>query len=278
MSALPIRPMLAVTADYPVTWSPAGFWVQPKFDGIRCLIDPVAGPVTRTGQPIANTTVREMLSDAALIGLDGELTAPGGLEAAQSAFTGSRPPPDGWRFTAFDDLTAFGQPFSARQARLRRRGEAFPAFALASPGRLATAADELPDVFAALLDDHRRQDPATHLDGFCLRAADRAYHEGKASAWRGELIKLKPMDEAEAIILDVSARSDDGAAVGAVQVRLGSLVFWTPLALDRSTLQAMWSDQAALVGSAVTLRWWGTTARGLPRHAVAVAIRRDLPA
>lgn len=276
MSALPIRPMLAVTADYPVAWSPAGFWVQPKFDGIRCLIDPVAGPVTRTGQPIASTAVRELLSDPALIGLDGELTAPGGLQAAQSAFTGSGPPPAGWRFTAFDDLTAFGQPFSARQARLRRRAQAFPVFALASPARLAFAADDLPGVFAALLDDHRRQDPATQLDGFCLRAADRAYHEGKASAWRGELIKLKPMDEAEAVILDVTARSDDRAAVGAFQVRLGTLVFWTPVALDRAALQAMWSDRSALIGAAVTLRWWGTTARGLPRHAVAVALRRDI--
>ena len=276
MTTQQIRPMLAVTAAYPLPWGPPGFWIQPKFDGFRCMVDPVAGPVTRTGAPIKNRHVREALSDPALIGLDGELTAPGGLEAAQSAFSADRPPPPGWRFTAFDDLTAFSRPFSDRLARLRRRGEGLPPWARVSPARLARGPDDLTATYAALLDDHDRQDPTTDLDGFCLRRADRPYHEGKASAVRGELFKVKPMSEGEAILLDVAGRGDDPHAIGAVQVRHCGRAFWAPFGMPRDLARALWRDRDGLPGAAVTLRSWGTTGHDLPRHAVAVAIRRDL--
>ena len=71
------RPMLAATVkvgdfnnvEWPVLASP-------KIDGIRCLIHPTLGPVTRTFKPIPNVYIRTMLERIAKGSyLDGELVA-----------------------------------------------------------------------------------------------------------------------------------------------------------------------------------------------------------
>lgn len=271
---LPVRPMLAVTAPT-LKWPRSGFWVQPKFDGVGCLIDPALGPVTLSGQPIPCPAVRDALSHRALIGLHGELTAPGGLEAAQSAFMGSGQPPADWRFTAFDDLTAFSRPFEQRLARLRSKDDRLPDFALISPARHAATAAEAPEAFAAVVADQTAQDGRRHLDGLILRSPEQPYREGRASAYRGEAIKLKPSDEGEAEVLDVSARRDDQTAVGALQVRSAAGAVWVPAALPRDAARALWAERDSLPGRPATLRWWGLTSRGGLRNAIAVSIRRD---
>jgi len=265
--------MLAVTAPH-LRWPKGGLWVQPKFDGVRCVIDPVAGPMLRSGAPVPCPAVREALSDPRLIGLDGELTAPGGLESAQSAFMGQAAPPQGWRFTAFDDLKAFSRPFSARLASLQRRADRLPTFASISPTRFAATAALAVDVFAAVAGE--ALDTGRALDGLILRSPLHPYREGMASVFRAELVKIKPMDEGEAAILDVSARRDDPAALGAVQLAHGAGRTWAPVAMPRALARALWSDRDGLPGRPAVVRWWGMTSRGAPRNAVAVAIRRDL--
>lgn len=274
MTTVPIRPMLAVTADYLAAWPAEGFWVQPKFDGLRCIVDPDRGPCLRSGEPIPNPFVREALQDPAVLGLDGELCAPGGLEAAQRAFTGASPPPEGWRFHAFDDLAAYSSPFETRLARLRRRR--LPPWATASPARRMLAPEDAAGAFAQVLADLRETEPATTVDGVVLRHPGRPYREGRASAARCEAIKVKPCDEAEARLADVRARDDAGDTLGAVQVHFGGRPLWAPAAMPRAQARDLWAERDQLEGQAVTLRWWGLTASGLPRHAIAVAVRRDL--
>ncbi|KKL60017.1 hypothetical protein LCGC14_2209470, partial [marine sediment metagenome] len=56
------RPMLAATVAYDdlekVEWP---VLCSPKIDGIRCLIHPELGPVTRSFKPLPNEHVRERL-------------------------------------------------------------------------------------------------------------------------------------------------------------------------------------------------------------------------
>ena len=271
----PVTPMLAITAPR-LTWPTGGMWVQPKFDGLRCIVDPVAGPMLRSGEPVPCPAVRAALADAALIGLDGELTAPGGLEAAQSAFTGQGAPPAGWRFTAFDDLTAFSQPFARRLEKLRSRAAGLPPFALISPARHAATAADAAEAFAAVVADHRAQDPARDLDGLILRNPRFAYREGRASAHRAELVKIKPMDEGETPILDVAARHDDPDALASVMIHAAGRDQWVPAGLPRAEARRLWSERDGVIGRPAVIRCWGRTGRGALRHAVAVAVRRDL--
>lgn len=269
-----IRPMQAVAAGA-LAWPSSGFWVQPKFDGLGCIIDPRHGPRLLSGAEIPCRAVREALGDSRLNGLHGELTAPGGLEAAQSGFMRDGAPPAGWRFTAFDDVTVMTRPFEARLANMRRREDALPAFALISPARFAARLGDAVAAFAEVVADHRRQEAARQLDGLILKSPLRRYHEGKASAFRGEALKLKPMNEGEAEILDVRARRDDPHALASVQVRRDGADLWAPMAIDRAQARSLWADRTGLIGRDAVLRWWGLTSSGRPRHAVAVALRRD---
>lgn len=271
----PISPMLAVTAAN-VRWTPDGFWAMPKYDGLRCIIDPTTGPVLRSGSPVPCPAVREALSDRRLIGLDGELTAPGGLEAAQSAFTGHAAPPPGWRFTAFDDLSAFSLPFSDRLARLRSKADNLPDFATVSPARFAAGPDDAPGVFADVVCDQLAQDPCRSLDGLILRSPAWPYREGKASAHRGELLKVKPMSEGEMPILDIAARSDDAGALGAVRLACAGRSVWAPVGMRRGDARLLWTCRDSLIDAPAVIRWWGRTTAGSLRNPVMVAIRRDL--
>ena len=49
------------------------FLASPKIDGIRCLVHPELGPVSRSFKPIRNDFIRETLKKPEYIGFDGEL-------------------------------------------------------------------------------------------------------------------------------------------------------------------------------------------------------------
>ncbi len=276
MTTVPIRPMLAVLASGPIAFPPQGLFVQPKFDGVRCLIDPDTGPRLRGGGAIPNPHLRATLEDHRLAGLDGEITAPGGLQPAQSMVSGHLPLPEGWRFTAFDDVCAFSSGFSHRLQALRRRADRLPDYARISPTLPVARLDDLPDAVAALVAESASSTVA--LDGVCMRHPDRPYREGKAAAFRQELLKLKPMDEGERTVLDVAARADDPDCLGALEVSDQGRRFWAPAAMPRAEGRRLWGARTDLIGSQATLRWWGRTTGGALRHATALAFRRDLAA
>lgn len=68
------RPMLSATLkddNRDQVWFP--LIGSPKLDGIRCLIHPEGGPVSRNYKPIPNDFMRGLLSLPSLVGFDGEL-------------------------------------------------------------------------------------------------------------------------------------------------------------------------------------------------------------
>lgn len=113
------KPMLAKdgepeTLEFPI-------WVQPKLDGIRISI--VDGrPVTRTLKDVPNKSVREMLSNPVLNGLDGEImvgdpTAEDAYRTTNSFVMAQDKVDEPWVFYIFDkwDLE---HPFTHRSSYL----------------------------------------------------------------------------------------------------------------------------------------------------------------
>lgn len=263
-----LKPMLAVTAD--LARVPFPCWSQEKHNGFRCIIDPEAGAVSREGRPISNPEARGLLSQAALWGLDGELTAPGGFEAAQAAFGGSEPLPAGWRYHVFDMVGA--SAFPERLATARRLVGSLGA------QDVVTISEPLRHRDRASFEAAYEATIAGGGEGRVTRADGWGYREGKASATRCELVKHKPTDESEGVILGVRPRADDPDAVGAVTLLAGGREFSAPVALTRAQATRLMTQQANLPGRLGTYRHSGFTADGAPWCAAFIGVRRDLAA
>lgn len=261
-----LKPMLAASATLDDLIFP--MFAQVKYDGVRCIVDPSAGPVTREGRPFSNPGLIAALRPDRLAGFDGELIAPGGFEAAQSAFLGSAPLPDGWRFVAFD-LAGSAAPFSERIAGLRRRAERDGrAEIMVAPTWRVESCAQAEAAFARGLSEGG--------EGAIFRADGWAYREGRGSLHRRDLLKVKASGETEAVVLDLYPRADDPAAVGVLRVDWRGRKLMVPAAMPRDLARRLWTRRDDLPGALASLRHCGQTAAGLPRGAVLVGLRRDL--
>ncbi|KQV66664.1 hypothetical protein [Caulobacter sp. Root343] len=269
MTTALFKAMQPVTAD--LSRLPLPAWSQEKHDGVGGLVDPVAGLVSKESRPIPNKEARDFLSQRALEGLHGELIAPGGFEAAQAVFMASSGLPPGWRFMVFD-LAGSGMPFIDRLNAAARMVDALGAqdvVCISRPRRIRSLAS---------VDDHLAEVVAAGGEGIVLHCGDWGYREGKASATRGESLKVKPTEEAEAEILEVRAREDDQDAAGSVTLKMGGRVFSAPVAMSRTLATRLLTLRANLPGQLGTVRYAGMTRDGAPRCAAFIGVRRDLAA
>ncbi|MEH0194598.1 hypothetical protein V7S57_02565 [Caulobacter sp. CCNWLY153] len=264
-----LKAMHPVSAD--LSCLPLPGFAQEKHDGVGGLVDPLAGLVSKTGQPIANKDARQLLSIPALWGLHGELTAPGGFEEAQSVFAASSGLPSGWRFMVFDHAGS-SAAFVDRLAMARRKVESLGAQDVVQivPARKVTTLAAVRDALEEVI--------SRNGEGLVLKCGPWGYREGKASSTRGEAVKVKPTDELEASILEVRARADDPEAAGSVLLDLGGQAFAAPVALSRAQAMRLMTQRASLPGRAGTIRFSGFTERGVPRCARFIGVRRDLAA
>lgn len=263
------KAMQPVTANLAALPLPA--WSQEKHDGVGAIVDPRAGLVSKEGHPIPNRAAREILGQRALWGAHGELIAPGGFEAAQSAFMGSGALPSGWRFMVHD-LAGSSIPFRDRLATAARMVSDLGAQDVVhiSPARSVRSLDAVQGHLAEVV--------ARGGEGLVLKCGTWGYREGKASAKRGEALKVKPIDETEAEILDVIARQDDESAAGSVTLRLGVRIFSAPVAMPRALASRLLTLKANLPGRLGTIRYSGKTRDGVPRCAAFIGVRLDLAA
>lgn len=97
------RPMLAATLKDPADIK-FPVLVSPKIDGIRCILHPVLGAITRTLKPIPNHFVRSILNPLSekYPWLDGELVC-GDFQGTQSAIMSHQGMPD-FKFLVFDKV------------------------------------------------------------------------------------------------------------------------------------------------------------------------------
>lgn len=264
---------------------------SPKIDGIRVLIHPDLGPVTRTLKPVRNRFVRDQLS-ALPAGVDGEVvcsspTHPRAMNLATRGVMRSDGEPR-FRFHAFDWVGPEG--FRERHARLAD---------LPRDGFVRVVAHTF--VFgprAARAFESARV--ASGYEGIMLRDPGGAYKYGRSTAAEQGLLKLKRFEDAEAEVVGVKElhsnanelqRDERGYAKrsshksGKVPMGvLGALVcraegfselFDVGTGFTALERERLWSRRQSLVGRVIKFKFQAAGMMDAPRFPTFLGIRED---
>jgi DNA ligase-1 len=255
-------PLMLASIHHPGLHLP-DYWVSEKLDGVRGRWDGQR-LISRGGLPIAAPAW--FTQGWPPYPLDGELwMGRGRFEATVSVVRAEIPNEAGWRqlrFMVFD-LPAHGGPFSARIQAMAT----LPA--LAPSGSLQVIAQHRVDNNKAL-QSLLRQTVQAGGEGLMLHRGDALYQAGRS----GDLLKLKPFDDAEAQVLGHEpGQGKYRGQTGALRVRTAD---GRRFKLGSGLSDAMRSDPPP-VGTWVTYRFRGLNASGLPRFANFLRVRTDMP-
>lgn len=242
----------------------SSYWVSEKLDGVRARWDGQA-LWTRAGHRIAAPPwfTRGWPPQP----LDGELWA-GRDRFEQASATVRRQLADAaaWhqlRFMVFD-LPAHPGPFEQRLAKLR-------ALLIPSPAPTLALIEQRRYADEAALRQRLQTVVAGGGEGLMLHHRDNRYRAGRSEG----LIKLKPWEDAEArVVAHLPGKGKYAGLLGALLVERPD---GTRFRLGSGFTDAERAAPPAL-GSQVTYRYNGLTARGLPRFARFLRVRNEEPA
>jgi DNA ligase-1 len=193
---LPSKPLLAFTVkDLSAVKFPV--MASPKLDGIRALIG-THGPVSRSLKPIPNHWIRGLLTDPALMGLDGEIMLrdpKATFRQVTSAVMSEDGRPD-FIFWAFDHVVNPFSPFSARFALAERTTEGYDKAHVDSVYH-----HHIYDL--ATLTAYEEECVAQGYEGIMVRDRNGVYKPGRSTTKEGILGKVKRYSDAEALVIGV---------------------------------------------------------------------------
>lgn len=296
---MPIKkPMLAATAHIPdlhekVQW-PA--LASPKIDGIRCIVHPDLGPVTRSFKPIPNEATRQCLMNfVGDIPLDGELVVigsdgrPADFNTTQSGIMTRGGSPD----VAFMVFDWFGEPEMAYEWRLQR---AITECRSLPEGIVPVYHTEMlsPDHFM----EYAAQCLTDGYEGAMLRSPLGPYKNGRSTLNQGWLLKYKEWHDAEGFVvgfderlhnanMDIkdnfgyakrSSHQENMVPMGT----LGALVLrtaWGELRVgtgfDDALRDHIWQNRESFTGQVATFKYQSFGLKEKPRFPVFKAFRQE---
>jgi len=265
------NPMLALAlAKVTLTQSMmANAYVQPKFDGHRCLITKQGGDIlayTRKGKPI--TTIPHILEDAYRWmqegdTLDGELYIHGmKLQSISSLIKAEQPDSRKLNYHWYDmvDRTRF---FDQRFATMR------DLHANCETKQIELVPTEKVTKMAEVY-DHFKKSRAAGLEGSMLRLSIAGYQDG---ARVSQLIKVKAREDGEVTVLGGRA-SSQGWAILRVDFNGKQFDISAPGSVPEKTEVLKNLDR--YIGKLLTIEYAMLTDDGIPFHAVATRWRDDL--
>jgi DNA ligase 1 len=192
-----VKPMLASAMDPKLVISESNpMMASPKLDGVRAMVQ--NGIVySRSLKPIPNWQVQDLFGREVYNGLDGELII--GSPCAQDTFkrtmsgvmTTTAKTPD-IKFHVFDNW-AMKEPYKDRYAYVRALLEARSDYAVAVYQEKVNS--------DKWLDAHHAHNLYLGYEGTMVRSPDALYKHGRATAASHDLMKLKEIVDAEAIII-----------------------------------------------------------------------------
>jgi DNA ligase len=253
-------PQLLLAKVWDSSINPTGWWMSEKYDGLRGYWDG-RKLWTRQGNLIhaPDYFLAELPRD---IALDGELWIGYGKFEETVGAVRSETPDDRWKrvhFMVFDAPQAKGT-FEERMQFLRA--------ALPKPnGFVRIVAQERCQGVAHLLTE---RDRVVKLggEGLMLRQPGSAYEQGRSAT----LLKVKPYDDAEAtVIAHEVGKGKYAGKLGALRVRTDD---GREFSIGSGLTDAE-RESPPPVGTVITYRFQGLTAKGLPRFPSFLRIRRD---
>lgn len=239
----------------------AGYLVSEKLDGVRARWDGQR-LLTRNGDAI--DAPAWFTADWPSQPMDGELwIGRGEFQRISDLVRALRRDDSQWRRVRLMtfDLPADGGSFGRRSARLR-------SLVLAADAPTLAVIAQTPIQGRAALDARLKAVVALGGEGLMLHRADARYHAGRSD----DLLKFKPFDDAEARV--VGYRPGKGKYAGMVGALLVQDAHGRRFALGSGLRDA---DRAKppRIGSQVTFRYNGLTAKGTPRFARYLRVRND---
>ncbi len=259
MAAAVAPPALVLAEVYRNAIDPAGYWVSEKLDGVRAYWDGKQ-LYFRSGHPVPAPAW--FTRDFPAIPLDGELwLGRGGFERLSGIVRKTEPVDAEWRRVRYMlfELPGAEGTFTARKDRLKQLLEhaGIPWLQAIDQYRVADRKTLLADLDKVV---------AVNGEGLMLHRADAPYSSGRSD----DLVKLKHYLDSEAKV--IAHLPGAGRNAG----RLGALLVEDPGG-RRFRIGTGFSDAQREapppVGSLVTYRYRGLTAKGLPRFPAFLRLR-----
>jgi DNA ligase-1 len=263
--------------------------VSPKIDGIRCIIHPELGPVSRTFKPIRNTMIRDWLSGLPSW-FDGELVFPGNFQkTASTVMSEFSPLWDKIEYWVFDwaGPQEYAHRVNALKASIQTKGVRNVA---AVSQQLCTS-----DADLMALEEYYL---ANGFEGICYRTLKSPYKSGRSTLNQQWLVKIKRFEDAEATIIgfeeemenaNLQTRDAFGLAersshkdskygkgrLGALVVQTNRGVFNVGSGFTHQQRQEIWDKREGYLGKTITYKFFPIGIKDLPRHPIFKAVRED---
>jgi DNA ligase-1 len=259
-AAAKISPALLLANVWNPSIDPTGWWISEKYDGLRGYWD---GKKlwSRKGNPISapDYFLAELPKD---IALDGELWIGRGKFEETISTVLSQTPDERWKgvqFMVFDAPQATGT-FEQRTDFLRKT---------LAPGNqhVKLVLQQRCESVKHLLAERDRV-VALGGEGVMLRKPESEYEPRRSPT----LLKVKPQDDAEATVIAHSpGKGKNAGKLGSLRVRTGEGLEFS---IGTGFTDAQ-RESPPPVGTIITYRYRGLTAKGLPRFPSFLRVRRD---
>ena len=250
---------LPLALEAPIDMDPAGHLVSEKYDGARALWD---GRRLRFRSGLSIAAPAWFTARLPAVALDGELWLGRGRFDELSAAVRRQQPDDAeWRqirYMVFEMPDAAGD-FAQRAARIKDTARA-----IAWPQLLAVVQEAVTD--RAALQARLKDVVDGGGEGLVLHRADAPYATGR----RASLLKLKPLHDAEALVVaHLPGRGKHAGRMGALRVRTSEGTEFQ-IGTGFSDTQR---EQPPRIGATVTYTHRGVTAGEVPRFASFLRVR-----
>lgn len=251
---------LVLATEAPVEMDPNGWLVSEKLDGARAWWD---GSRLRFRSGLFIAAPAWFTAALPSQALDGELWAGRGTFEMLSGIVRRAHPVDAdWRRVRFMvfELPGAGGTFAERVARIERLARQQTA------GTVWQAVEHTEVSSREALKARLDAVVVAGGEGLMLRRADAPVETGRS----GSLLKLKPLQDAEAVVIGYAGGQGRLAGrLGALKVRMSD---GRELLLG-SGLREEHRDKPPPIGTVVTFTYQGTTAQGVPRFATFLRVR-----